>query len=521
MDLRLAGPGSLKSRDARSRLFSSDLPRIARLHPQDLQRFEDQEGWPDDGFEEAQHAEPEGGGGADEIDGRADKAQSVHRAAATAAAVAVVMMVIVVVVVVHFLGFSIHFVLHGQESPLVINCLPVRYTGDTGFGCRGENSTKTKVQTIHKIFPLLVLGSSMIVLDNSLIYTYSTIMRATMTKTSNKKVVATNNPETSNNEIIRKSERSEQFRILLHILEDAYENNQIPDMYLNHFVELNTKAIALEGETIEYFFKFKNFPSEYLDLLLEAGITKLAELANLDHENLFEILAKTNQQKNIVRILPSKNVLFNWITDARKRMNEIRTIARSDINTIIVDEESSKIDSRLTPEYLELTVIPYLKAIRDLQMILRDLTGKDQQEVEIKAISKFSPLSISLEGASDALQLIREVVTPWRRKHSVTIANLLEVEKQIEIETKKAEILEKRAIAEKTRLETKKIKEEIKKMELENQQLGLILQKEKISLVIEILQKINPNLEDEDKITWISRLAPIIDRIIYSELEIN
>jgi len=322
------------------------------------------------------------------------------------------------------------------------------------------------------------------------------------------------------NKQINSSQSSEPLNIVNSdgLLNSLHKPPELVDQLVN-------KVLAEKGnfkiEKVEDYFRIKNLSPEYLDLLLEAGISQISELSNLDPDILLEKLTNTNRQKKIVRKLPSIDNLSQWIEGARKIMSPHSTKKSFDIDTITVIEGSSKSNLRLTPEYLELKLTPYLQAISDLQMILSKLMGNIQKEVEIKAITKFSPLSISLEGASDALQLVREVVTPWRRKHSLTIANLAEVKIQIEIETKKAEILEKRAIAEKTRLESKKIREEIKKMELENQQLGIVLQKDKINFVIEILQKINQNLEDNDKIIWISTLIPIIDRIIYSDLEIN
>ena len=80
--------------------------------------------------------------------------------------------------------------------------------------------------------------------------------------------------------------------------------------------------------------------------------------------------------------------------------------------------------------------------------------------MEIKSISHNSPLKISLKGATQATELIREIIIPWRREYAKSMAKLSEVEKQSDIESKKADILSKRVNAVKEKAEAEKIKAE-------------------------------------------------------------
>jgi len=101
------------------------------------------------------------------------------------------------------------------------------------------------------------------------------------------------------------------------------------------------------------------------------------------------------------------------------------------------------------------------------------------------------------------------------------MARLLELEKQADIENKKAEILEKRVHVENERVETTKKRDEAEKLKLENEKLRLDLQRAKVQLAIEVLNKIAPNLSETDRISYIVRLLPPLDLLIFSELEIT
>jgi GAF domain-containing protein len=183
---------------------------------------------------------------------------------------------------------------------------------------------------------------------------------------------------------------------------------------------------------------------------------------------------------------------------------------------------------QLTPDYLETTIIPYLKAICDIQKVLDELQRREHREVHIKAITYKSPISVSLDGAADAVQLARDEIVPWRRRHAESMACLLEQDKQLDIESKKAEILEKRVRAAKERvekenliLEADKQREEVERMRLENEKLRLELQRAKIQLALDILVQVAPSLSEQEKIAYVVRLLPPLGILVSSELEIS
>src|SRR5262249_31927807 len=132
----------------------------------------------------------------------------------------------------------------------------------------------------------------------------------------------------------------------------------------------------------------------------------------------------------------------------------------------------------LTPKYLVSIVTPYLDALGELQKVIDEMLGRTPSEIQIKVIRQQSPISVSLKGVAEAIQVVKDTVVPWRRKHAENMARLFEIEKQADIENKKAEILEKRAGAAKSRAELEKIAAEAsqqrakaERIKLENEKL--------------------------------------------------
>lgn len=65
-------------------------------------------------------------------------------------------------------------------------------------------------------------------------------------------------------------------------------------------------------------FRIKGVGEEYSDLLEEAGVDTVPELANRNAKNLFEKILEVNKQKKLVRKLPVLSQVENWIKQAKE-----------------------------------------------------------------------------------------------------------------------------------------------------------------------------------------------------------
>lgn len=219
---------------------------------------------------------------------------------------------------------------------------------------------------------------------------------------------------------------------------------------------------------------------------------------------------------NATEFSDSENVLIDKVKLSAISTSKIREL------TFIISPIQ-----QLTPDYLYEKVAPYLQAIEKIQQFIDELQKNEHYSTRITKISQNSPISVSLDGASEAIQIIKETVTPWRRRHVETMANLAEQEKVVEIENAKASVLAKRAEAVKERVESEKLKAEIDKsrqeterLKLENKRLRLEIEKEKVQLALNILAQIAPNLSEKDKVSYLLQLIQPLDVVVSSELEI-
>jgi predicted flap endonuclease-1-like 5' DNA nuclease len=64
-------------------------------------------------------------------------------------------------------------------------------------------------------------------------------------------------------------------------------------------------------------FRIKGVGEEYADLLEEAGVDTVPELAQRNPENLYQKMKAVNQEKKLVRQLPSLTQVESWVEQAK------------------------------------------------------------------------------------------------------------------------------------------------------------------------------------------------------------
>ena len=79
-----------------------------------------------------------------------------------------------------------------------------------------------------------------------------------------------------------------------------------------------TKTLVLEWVNHVDLFRIKGVGEEYSDLLEEAGVDTVVEMAQRNPANLYETIQSTNARKKLVRQLPSQKMVNNWVSQAKK-----------------------------------------------------------------------------------------------------------------------------------------------------------------------------------------------------------
>lgn len=75
--------------------------------------------------------------------------------------------------------------------------------------------------------------------------------------------------------------------------------------------------LILEWVNLADLFRIKGISEEYSDLLEEAGVDTVPELAQRNAENLHAKLQEVNAAKKLVRRLPAQSQVADWIQQAK------------------------------------------------------------------------------------------------------------------------------------------------------------------------------------------------------------
>ena len=78
-----------------------------------------------------------------------------------------------------------------------------------------------------------------------------------------------------------------------------------------------SSKLLLEWVNHADLFRIKGIGEEYSDLLEEAGVDTVPELAQRNAENLYAKLVQTNQEKELVRRLPTQAQVSDWVAQAK------------------------------------------------------------------------------------------------------------------------------------------------------------------------------------------------------------
>lgn len=79
-----------------------------------------------------------------------------------------------------------------------------------------------------------------------------------------------------------------------------------------------TKTLILEWVNLADLFRIKGVGEEYSDLLEEAGVDTVVELAQRNPNNLYKTVVDVNQKKKLVRKLPTQGQVSDWVKQAIK-----------------------------------------------------------------------------------------------------------------------------------------------------------------------------------------------------------
>jgi len=84
------------------------------------------------------------------------------------------------------------------------------------------------------------------------------------------------------------------------------------------------KTLILEWVNHVDLFRIKGVGQEYADLLEEAGVDTIPELAQRNANNLYTKILETNKAKHLVRRPPSRKMVHDWVNQAQEMPRMIK-----------------------------------------------------------------------------------------------------------------------------------------------------------------------------------------------------
>ncbi|MCW4031374.1 MAG: DUF4332 domain-containing protein [Candidatus Bathyarchaeota archaeon] len=79
-----------------------------------------------------------------------------------------------------------------------------------------------------------------------------------------------------------------------------------------------SEKLILDWVNLADLFRINGVGQEYSDLLEEAGVDTVIELAQRNPDNLHTKILDVNKKKNLVRKVPSLNQIKDWVEQAKK-----------------------------------------------------------------------------------------------------------------------------------------------------------------------------------------------------------
>jgi predicted flap endonuclease-1-like 5' DNA nuclease len=100
-----------------------------------------------------------------------------------------------------------------------------------------------------------------------------------------------------------------------HLLEKAATPKGRQELAQATGIEL---AVILRCANLSDLSRVKGIGREYADMLEAVGIDSVPELAQRNPENLYQKLAEVNTEKKIVSLLPTPELVQNWVKQAKE-----------------------------------------------------------------------------------------------------------------------------------------------------------------------------------------------------------
>ena len=188
-----------------------------------------------------------------------------------------------------------------------------------------------------------------------------------------------------------------------------------------------------------------------------------------------------------------------------------------DCHLMALDSRDGDLTAGLTPAYLLHTAAPYIAALSDLQQVLYKVAGQASQSIKVLSLEPGS-LNVTLAGADVVIEKVQGLIVPWRDEHSEALNALDELHKRADIKAKRTDILSNKNDSDETQGKIDIIMVETKRLRVEAEQMNTIIHHARIELALQILDEVNSNLSEPERLDYTMQLLPSLKMITDSPL---
>lgn len=256
----------------------------------------------------------------------------------------------------------------------------------------------------------------------------------------------------------------------------------------------------------------------------QAGGAKLIiEAARIELEVMKGVVSKVKRNSSA----PDLQVDELVRRDGIERSGPVSSSSGGDLSSTVATL-AFKLPQKRTALHLTGQIVPYLRAVAEMQWIIDEMKGQGQQAVRVVAVNESLPITVTLSGVVEMIPVIVHLIVPGQRTYREMKARLHKSERVFQAENLKAQGLAGRVeraaeptAREKQALELATQRARVEKLGLENNKLREEMQAAKSRLALRVVTELGPNLSEAQTVGYVTALLKPLEVLVMSEVALE